>query len=521
MYLMSAMQTEKLERILRDGLEHARLGPGRAEDYHALATALLAGLQERLTNVDADNRGNDPSPLGAVWLSQERRYLEGARTAAETAVRIDPDHAGYTNTRGIVLRKMGRIDEASRCFQRAAEMAPRQADFQANYGLALIQRQRYPQALLVAQAAVKAQATDPKASYCLGLAYEKLNDAPTAIAVYHKTLTLSATYTAPRFRLAVLLANANEHERAVAVMQEVIAINPRHFEAYSFLARFCLKKNQPESALEYLDKALAIRPDDVASHVLYGRVGRELGRSEASFPYQRLLGASAFCPEAMAAKALAAWERGDEAEFHRLYDQNRFVFVGQYDAGGNASRLVQFNHELCDYIKKHPTLILDVNTSNADGRYHTYDLGGDCSPVILHFIAIIKQFIQRFADTLPTVAGHPFLGQRPQRYRLWFDGSFIRNSSFIDAHVHTGHHWMSGVYYVSVPQFDMTVNTPAAGAVVFGNPNFPLLRPMPERVVNPQTSMVVLFPSYFYHHVNQFIGNEDRVTINYDVVPVE
>ena len=81
--------------------------------------------------------------------------------------------------------------------------------------------------------------------------------------------------------------------------------------------------------------------------------------------------------------------------------------------------------------------------------------------------------------------------------------------------------WVSGVYYVELPQSMHSAKDTQDGWIEFGRP----LRELsgttePEvRVIRPEEGMLVLFPSYFYHQTIPFDSAEQRVCIAFDAVP--
>ena len=61
-----------------------------------------------------------------------------------------------------------------------------------------------------------------------------------------------------------------------------------------------------------------------------------------------------------------------------------------------------------------------------------------------------------------------------------------------------------------------------SGWIEFGRPqDHPMSKAEPQlRSYQPHEGMVVLFPSYFYHHTEPFESQEQRISIAFDIVPL-
>lgn len=80
------------------------------------------------------------------------------------------------------------------------------------------------------------------------------------------------------------------------------------------------------------------------------------------------------------------------------------------------------------------------------------------------------------------------------------------------AHVHPGG-WISGVYYVGVPNFKEKLS----GALAFGFKNTKSEFEILKHVV-PEEGCLILFPSYMTHKTIPFSTNESRVSIAFDII---
>ncbi|MDA9722210.1 2OG-Fe(II) oxygenase family protein [Luminiphilus sp.] len=123
----------------------------------------------------------------------------------------------------------------------------------------------------------------------------------------------------------------------------------------------------------------------------------------------------------------------------------------------------------------------------------------------------------------PQVPEHPFWSRASPNAGpddIKFSGAWsvrLRSEGFHTNHVHpTG--WLSGVLYVSVPY---TKNEELGGNIQFGAPLDELGTNLkPKRFIEPKVGTLVLFPSYMWHGTIPFHADETRMTIAFDILPI-
>ena len=101
--------------------------------------------------------------------------------------------------------------------------------------------------------------------------------------------------------------------------------------------------------------------------------------------------------------------------------------------------------------------------------------------------------------------------------RVW--GSILETGGQQTPHMHPVG-WISGVYYVSLPE-DMASSNSEAGWLEIGRPPERFFRATETatRRFEPKESRLILFPSWFWHQTMPFDAHSDRISIAFDVVP--
>ena len=117
-------------------------------------------------------------------------------------------------------------------------------------------------------------------------------------------------------------------------------------------------------------------------------------------------------------------------------------------------------------------------------------------PVIKHYLAAmdiaVRDYVGRLRDDDPVGARR---AKQSHYSGLWSvrltDGGYQPN------HVHD-RGWISSAYFVSIMAGERPKD-PRAGYLKFGEPNRAPAGCGPEKFVEPQPGMLVLFPSYMWH----------------------
>lgn len=94
-------------------------------------------------------------------------------------------------------------------------------------------------------------------------------------------------------------------------------------------------------------------------------------------------------------------------------------------------------------------------------------------------------------------------------------------SGYIDTHIHE-ESWLSGAYYVELPDVIRDDDPQHAGWIEFGRP-YRGLPTMPEemlRCIRPQVGELRPFPSYFFHRTLPCAGPGERISVSFDLAAV-
>lgn len=231
---------------------------------------------------------SDPQNFDALQLRALAAYygrdLSAALRDIERAISLRKDFAQAFNTYGIILKAMGRHDDAIRQFEAALQ-----------------RRQSYPEAL-----------------YNIGNCHHEKGSLASAAAFYEKALAQDGTLLAALNNLGIVLGKQKNHAAALKCFDQAIRKQPRFAEGHYNRGDALAALGDFEQAIVSYGNALQLRPVFPAAHCNRANALRLLGRSsEALADYDKAILQDRAFVEAHIGKAAVLNELGrvDDALF--------------------------------------------------------------------------------------------------------------------------------------------------------------------------------------------------------------
>jgi uncharacterized protein (TIGR02466 family) len=421
---------------------------------------------------------------------QDTDDLDAALAAFDEALRHQPGYVEAHGNRGALLTRLGRTEEAEAALERALALNPASAPARASLA-ALLSGSREPENLARAERAARdALALDPDragAWNSLGISLLKLGRESEAFEAGRRALDLAADKHRYRLKLAELYTRAGRLAEAEARLREAVADPAPTPEAHRQLGVVRLRRGDAADALEALDRCLARTPRD-----------------------QR----------ALAHKAVALERLGQVAEARALLGIDRFIREARFEDLSPFASPESFHAALERDIRDHPTLRFEPVGLAARGGSLTGDLLRYPTDSIRVFERELRRAIDAFRESLRADSGHPFLSRIPQRYRLTLWATLVPEQGEISSHIHE-ESWLSGAYYVSLPESMRQGAGERAGWIEFGRPSaeLPGVPDSAVRHIEPEPGLLLLFPSYLFHRTLPFAGRGERISMSFDLIP--
>lgn len=450
------------------------------------------------------------------------------------------------NLHGLILRELGRREEAIVSLRRAAEMAPGSARIahalaRTLYEAGMPSLDAYGKALQLAP-------TDTEVLAGMTSAFVAQGEADAAIAGLDRIVSRSPHWVAGHTLLAKLRWAQGEREQfarsfdaATSAMPQIIdlwrewIIALLHAEQWDEVLRVVAKGRAAigEQPLFAANEAIvqAERGDDfdsveplLANLADFEDATVQIRRIRHYLRWRRPEQADAIIskwierPEAFMfwPYASIAWRMLGDPRWDWLEGDERFV--GVYDISDRLPPL----DTLAETLRRLHTLSgQPLEQSLRGGTQTDGDIFTHIDPVLVHLREAIRKTVAEHASKLPPrEEGHPLLG--PPREPINFTGAWsvrLQSKGYHANHVHPAG-WISSALYVVLPP---DLGREGAGCLTLGDPTSPTFDvDVPAlRTIEPKVGRLVLFPSYMWHGTRPF-GKGERMTVAFDVaVPRE
>lgn len=317
---------------------------------------------------------------------------------------------------------------------------------------------------------------------------------------------------------AALLATGRSQE---AIAPLTAAANDGRAGAYFLLGLTWQRLQKPREAATAYRSAYAFDPEDFGpANNLMPALMEARDYTGTLAHAETLLAAKPAHTTSLAYKYIALAELGRRAELAPFADYDTLVTSERLHAPAGYKDLAAFHQALSREISTEPTLAYERNTTRFG--YQTDDIGFSTSPAISALNALITDAVRRRADMARHHPSNSFDRAVPRDFRLYSWGVIIREKGHQAPHFHP-HGWLSGVYYIDVPD-DITDHDPErSGWIEFGRGDARWNKPtteMPIRQMKPEAGTLLTFPSYFWHNTRPLRTNKLRVSFAFDVIPL-
>jgi tetratricopeptide (TPR) repeat protein len=353
----------------------------------------------------------------------------------------------------------------------AVAAAPHRTDLKLQYARALLRTKAHAEIIDLLKPTAAEAGTEPELLFILGRA---------ALAVGDERLAADALGAAAARGLTAVLG---------------------------CLAEALYRLNRPDEALDAALRRLQDRPTDFEALQVVARVLFRRGETERLWRLcvdLRSKGAWGGWFSAVAVSAAATL--GIEDEFNALCNLPQWFSTLQL-ATPDA-----FNQRLAaELLALRPS----ANAIRIDNLEH---VGG---PASRDLFVRLRQAVESYAAQHDSLPDHPINTHRPPYARLTGWAMLTEESKHHGWHIHQAG-WVSGVYYVDVPQIECDRES-LAGAIEFGP--YPFAEDEEKLVpyrwhFKPKPGSLVLFPSYFAHRTWPTGSPYQRICIPFDVRPV-
>jgi len=361
----------------------------------------------------------------------------------------------------------------------------------------------------------------PSLHYQLGVELQNAGSYLPAVDAFRQAIDLAPRFADAYTGLGDVLSKLSRNKEAIVVYRKAVEIEPAHAPAHCGLGMALLKGGDGQAALEVLTDAVALRPSFYEPRIERARVLFRKGS------FRRALEDCDVClqmkpgdPQALALKALSFKACGEESAARYLTDTDDLLEVSKPSCPGGFEDVHDLNRSLIGEIKHHESLAYEPVGKATRGGLQTRVFESGKGRAIALLEQVIQNALDQYCGSLPS--GHPVTVGRPMTASLNMMGVVLQAGGYQDPHMHP-YGWLSGVYYVRVPAGSREAPRDQSGWIEFHRPPTSYGRDVDVEVtlVRPEEGMLIIFPSYFFHRTLPTSTDQERISIAFDVVPIE
>jgi uncharacterized protein (TIGR02466 family) len=345
----------------------------------------------------------------------------------------------------------------------------------------------------------------------------KLTD---AARIYRQVIKLQPNHPDALSSLAMVESEDKRFERAIDLLQRAIELVGNNAGYYINLGSVFDEIGNLDDAETNYQRAIELTPEYPDPYYNLGNLYLKQGQAEAGIAiFDQCMAATGRDFHALAYKAHSLFDAGKIQDAVFLLDHGSLVKRYPFEPPQGYESIEALNQTLARHVSTHRSLQNNVRATV--GGDHTGELLVDPKGPMAEMEEIINSAVAWYKKQLPDLPDHPFLLHEPIAWRLTAWGVVLRNKGHERSHIHPNG-WLSGVFYVQLPEIISDPESEPQGWLEFGRPTKDLhVSTEPEtQTYQPQYGNIILFPSYFYHGTIPFKSKEKRICISFDAEPI-
>lgn len=488
--------------------------------------ALAAGDGETALAIAKQALVRDPQDPDALTLTGAALARRGdpveAKNILETALAFVPDHVPALLELGLIQERMGTFKDAETQFRAVLAAAPGHPEARFRLGNVAKAEGRLTAALDAYDRVLAREPEHVDALVNKGAVLAELGRPLDARATYEQALKVSPKHADARYNLGVLFQETGDPEAALEIYNQLIAETPDQGGA---------KVNRVYALKEVgrLDDAIAAAETLIQEMPDYDKLFVNLGDLylESGAPEKALSLADAYLDRHPANTSMLAFKAialagSDPTKAMALLDLDRLVRPFPLPTPDGFESVADFNRALAQHVRTHPSLMPSPKSHATRAGRHSGELLTEPKGPVAGLEAAIMSLVDRYRDEVPVDPDHPWTERRPNRLGLSIWGVVMEDGGHQVPHIHPSA-WLSGVYYPEVPARVKANDPDHVGWIEFGRSpdDFHGTGPDILRLIKPEEGLIILFPSYLYHRTVPLDGGAERVSVAFDVLPLD
>ena len=208
--------------------------------------------------------------------------MDEALENMQKSVKLEPNDSETNHNLAITLTEVGRFKEAVSYYAKVIALNPQCAEAYNNLGFTLYKIGRFGEAEFSYNQAIMISPSFAEAHYNLGITLVEMNKLEDALLIYRKAISLNPHYAEANFNLGNVLNQLGRFEEAEASYEKAISLKVDFSEAYFNLGKMLMDLKRTEDAIIKYKKAIKFNPNLEEAHCNLGYALFGLGRLKES-----------------------------------------------------------------------------------------------------------------------------------------------------------------------------------------------------------------------------------------------
>lgn len=211
-----------------------------------------------------------------IVLFQNESWAQAAACFEEVA-RARPQSSEVHNRQARALERLGRLDEALQCLDRALALDPHNVADLRNRTIILKKLGRNTEALRNCEAALALAPDNAQLLITRGLLLNELNRREEALESVDRAVDLQPDDLVCLNARVIILDNLGRYEEALRDLDRMLGIDPHHSDAMNNTGMILARIGLPEKALKCYERSLAIKPNQAQARYNLSLIRLALG----------------------------------------------------------------------------------------------------------------------------------------------------------------------------------------------------------------------------------------------------
>ena len=498
-----SLQTEL--NLLEELMKQGRLNEARSK-----ITAMLAHTPD------------EPGVLHAhaviMWQSS---HNDAAIASMKKAVEHAPEPVALLMPLAQMQHGIGDLDGALVSLRNLVKHTPDNPESLINLSGLLIEANRNEEALDVLSAAVKTFSNIADIHFNLGVVQKRLHQLTPAAESY-----LSAVKLAPEnphfcLSLGCALIDVQDYLRAVETLRPLAIKYPDNDDVADRLGFALTQSGKSEDAIDVYKKLAAKHPANtmVNERLMYNQM--QLGHwQDAQKQCETILNLDPGNIGTLGYRKFILDETGSARAEDDLYNIEAWIKRQAITLPDGYKDLDHFNAQLAGDILAASLNGQETLAISCHNGKIVADLKQCEGAAIAAFVAAISEAMASYVKQFKPPADTSWSSNKPDDWEIYIWSTVLNDGGYQDSHMHPSA-WVSGVYYVSLPQSMGNGSSSHDGWLEFGEApaRFNLSAPAKTQIIKPEPGLIVFFPSYFHHRTIPFKSTDHRISIAFDLEP--